>query len=183
MLKVGITGNIASGKSQVENIIKKLGYIVFDLDIISHKLLENNSDVKALILKEFNTLDRKIIGNIIFNNKEKKEKLEKIIHPKLKEFCINEFNKDNKIVFISGALLYESSFDSLFDKIIYVDANKDLRIERLIKRNNLTKEEALLRINSQQNNKSKADFIIENNSDLNELEAKVNSILHELICK
>ena len=73
--------------------------------------------------------------------------------------------------------------DSLFDKIIYVDANKDLRIERLIKRNNLTKEEALLRINSQQNNKSKADFIIENNSDLNKLEAKVNSILHELICK
>ena len=180
MLKVGITGNIASGKSIVENIIKNKGYLVFDLDVISHNLLNENNEVKTLVLKEFNTLDKKEIAKIVFRDNAKRKKLENIIHPKLKEFCFDIFKKNEKIVFISGALLYEAGFDEFFDKIIYIDADKNTRLARLIKRNNLSKQDALLRINSQKDNKSRANFIIENNSSIDELEIKVNSILREL---
>lgn len=183
MFKVGLTGNIASGKSVVENIIKNHGFEVFDLDIISHDFLKNNDDIKKAILEEFKTLDRKELAKIVFADISKKNKLEKIIHPKLKEFCLELFKRDYKIVFISGALLYEANFDKLFDKIIYIDAPKEIRIERLIKRNNLSYEDALLRINSQNNNKLKADYVIENNTTLDELEIKVNLILRELTCK
>ena len=79
--------------------------------------------------------------------------------------------------------MYEAGFDKLFDKIIYVDAKKDIRLDRLMKRNSLSKEDALLRIESQKDNKNKADFVIDNNDSVENLEIKVNSILHELICK
>lgn len=183
MLKVGITGNIASGKSIVESLIKDKNYLVFDLDIISHKLLSENEEIKKAILDEFKTLNRGDIGKIVFSDFEKRKKLEEIIHPKLKEFCMRIFNGSEKIVFISGALLYEAGFDKLFDKIIYIDAKKEIRLERLMKRNNLSKEDALLRIESQLDNKNKADFIVENNDSIEKLEIKVNSILRELTCK
>jgi len=184
MLKVGITGNIASGKTQIENIIKQFGYSVFDLDLISHKLLVENEEIKEKIILEFQTLDRKELSKIVFSDKNKLKKLEEIIHPELKKFCLKTFKKDEKIIFISGALLYEAGFSELFDKIIFIDSKKEIRLKRLMERNSLSKKEALLRLEFQNtNNKSKADYIIENNNSLNELKVKINSILHELTYK
>ena len=183
MLKVGITGNIASGKSQVEKIIKNKGFLVYDLDLISHDLLVNNKDVKSQIIKHFKTIDRKSLGEIIFNNPIKKKELENIVHPKLKEFCLNVFNQETDIIFISGALLYEANFDTLFDKIIYVDSKKETRLKRLMERNSLNETQAKTRIESQNTiYKSKADFVIDNNETIEALTIKVNSILHELTC-
>ncbi len=181
MLKVGISGKIASGKSEVENILQTLGYKVFDLDKMSHNLLENDEKIKTQILAEFNTLERKELGKIVFGNKEKKQKLENIIHPKLKEIILEIFeqNKEEKAVFVSGALLFKSGFDKLFDKTIFIDANENLRLERLVKRNNLSLEDAKLRINLQDDN-YQADFIIENNLDIPNLKIEIDKLLKDL---
>ena len=91
MLKVGISGKIASGKSVVEKIIQENGFLVFDLDEISHELLENNKIIQKQIIDIFQTLNRKEIAKIIFENENKKQKLEKIIHSKLKEIIFERW--------------------------------------------------------------------------------------------
>lgn len=182
MIKVGISGKIASGKSEAEKIIKEKGFLVFDLDILARNLFENDKDIRLKILNEFKTLDKKEIAKIVFNNFQKKENLENIIHPKLKEIIFELFEKykNEKIIFISGALLFKSGFYKFFDKTIYVDANKELRIERLIKRNNITKKEALLKIDAQDDS-NLADFIIENNKDFLNLKEKIEQTLNSIL--
>lgn len=181
MLKIGITGNIASGKSEVEKIISSLGFLVVDLDIVSHELLENDEELKSAIFKEFQTLERKKIANIVFNNKEKLEKLNNIFHPILKKYILNLFDEAASTVFISGALIYEAGFNNLFDKMIFVDSAYETRLERLIKRNNLTVEEAKIRLEKQNTKfKDKADFIVENDGDIEELKEKIQKILEVL---
>ncbi len=181
MLKIGITGNIASGKSEVEKIISSLGFLVVDLDIVSHNLLENNKELKSAIFKEFQTLDRKKIANIVFNNKEKLEKLNNIFHPILKKYILNLFNEAASTVFVSGALIYEAGFNNLFDKMIFVDSAYETRLERLMKRNNLTVEEAKIRLEKQNTKfKNEADFIVENDGDIEELKEKIQKILEVL---
>ena len=178
MLKIAITGNIASGKSTVEKIIENNGYKVYDTDKIAHKILENSEDVK----KTFKTVDRKEIAKRVFSSPKELKLLESIIHPKVKEEILKIFDSEEKLVFISVPQLFESGFDTLFNKIIYVTADRALRLERLIKRNNLTIEEAEIRINAQveKDKIKKSDYIIENNTDLVNLQNKVKEVL-ELI--
>lgn len=174
MKKLGLTGNICAGKSQVEKILEKKGYKVIDLDEIAHKFLENNNEIK----EHFKTLDRKRIAKIVFSNQNEKKYLESIIHPKLYDFILEEFKKDYDKIAISGALLFEANFDKLFDEIIFIDAPYELRLERLMKRNNLNMEDARTRLNTQNiDNKSKANYIIENAASLDDLEKAINSIL------
>lgn len=181
MLKIGITGNIASGKSEVEKIISSFGFFVVDLDIVSHELLENDEELKSAIFKEFQTLERKKIANIVFNNKEKLEKLNNIFHPILKKYILNLFNEVSSTVFVSGALIYEAGFNNLFDKMIFVDSTYETRLKRLMKRNNLTVEEAKIRLEKQNTKfKDEADFIVENDGDIEELKEKIQKILEVL---
>jgi len=178
MIKIGLTGNIASGKSTVEKIIVEAGFKVVDLDMVSHCVLEN--ECKNDILKTFNTTDRKKLGDIVFKDKNELKKLENIIHPELKKYVLKFFedNKNEKAVFVSGALIFEAGFSDLFDKIIFVDAKRDIRINRLMKRNSLNEEEALLRIDAQSDKfKQKADFILENNLDLKTLKENTGKII------
>ena len=177
MIKVGISGKIASGKSEVEKILRKLNYKVFDLDAISHNLFKEGN-IKSAILDEFKTLDRKEIANIVFVDVDKKKKLEDILYPRLKEIIFELFNenKNEKYVFISGALLFKSGFYKFFDKTIFIDAQDAIRLERLMKRNNLDKESALARLNLQDDG-ILADFVIQNDSDMNSLEKKVSEVL------
>ncbi len=181
MIKIGLTGNIASGKSTVESIIADLGYKVTDLDKVSHNLLDTTC--KEEVLKTFSTTDRYELSKIVFKKKNELKKLENIIHPRLREYILNYFkeNQDEKIVFVSGALIFEAGFNDCFDKIIFVDARKDLRLNRLMKRNSLSKEDALLRINAQSDSfKHLADYIIENNSDTKTLNNNVSDILKRI---
>ncbi len=181
MLKVGISGKIAAGKSEVENILQLLGFKVFDLDKISHNLLENNEEIKMQILAEFKTLNRKEIGKIVFSNNIKKQKLENILHPELKNIILNIFeeNKNEKTIFISGALLFKTGFNKLFDKTIFISSKDEIRLERLMKRNNMTKKDALIRLNAQDNS-TEADYIVENNSDISDLKTKIEKLLKDL---
>ena len=185
MKKIAITGNIASGKSQAGNILKEMGYKVFDTDDIAHNILDNSLEViKAF--KDFDILDdskisRKKLGDIVFNNKELKTKLENIIHPLVKQE-INRLFKEysqEKYVFIIIPLLFEANMQDLFDEIILIYCNDPLRLERLLKRNNLSKEEAQLRIDSQlsQDKKLKqCHYTIKNETSLKELEIELKKL-------
>ena len=181
MIKVGISGKIASGKSEVEKIIKNEGFLVFDLDIISHILLEKDDYIKSCVQKEFKTLNRKEIGEIVFKNSSKRKKLENIIYPKLESaiFELFEKYKNEKAIFVSGALLFKSGFYKMFDKTIFVNAKDDIRLERLMKRNNLDKNEAKKRLNLQ-DEPIFPDFLINNNEDLNKLNKSVLEVLAKI---
>ncbi len=179
MLKIAIVGNIASGKSTVEEIIKSNGYKVFDTDKIAHKILETNAQIEKL----FGTTNRAELAKIVFLDSEKLKKLESIIHPEVKNELEKIFNLEEKFVFISVPQLFEAGFETLFDKIIYVTAKESIRKERLIKRNNYTPEEAQRRIDAQKEDgkKEKSDFIIDNNNSILELTEQVNNILSILL--
>jgi dephospho-CoA kinase len=179
MLKVAITGNIASGKSVVEKILESKGYKIYDTDKIAHEILENSSEVKQV----FGTTDRKKIAEVVFSDSEKLKLLESIIHPRVKDELNKIFSNDLEVVFISVPQLFETGFDNLFDKVIYVTADRQIRLERLMKRNSLNEEEALKRINAQNEagKVEKSDFVIVNNSDLEKLDSEVEKILSILV--
>ena len=169
MLKIAITGNIAAGKSEVEKIISE-NYPVYDADKIAHKFLGN--------------VDRRALGEKVFNDPIARKELESFIHPKVKDEILNIFTKiTTPVVFVSIPLLFETGFDKLFDKVLFVQCNDDIRLEHLMKRNNFTKEQALARMNSQmpQEDKiAKSDYVIYNNSSLDELKKQVTKFIDEL---
>ncbi|MBQ8887679.1 MAG: dephospho-CoA kinase [Candidatus Gastranaerophilales bacterium] len=194
MIKVAIVGNIASGKSQVEKILFYLCYKVTDTDKINHDILnfdiETINEIKETFVNddilENNTISREKLGKIVFSNKEKKEKLESILHKKIFERVEDFFNQNQneKIVFVSIPLLFETNQEKTFDKIIFISADKEIRLKRLIERNNYSKEYALIRINSQMDEEEKikkSDFVIYNNSDLKDLEQSVKNVLNTLL--
>lgn len=194
MIKVAITGNIASGKTCVEKIISDAGYTVLDADKINHNILINNKNIINKIKETFKDFDitiedgslsREKIGKIVFENNEKKKQLEKILFKEIsKEIDILfKENKDKPIIFVSAAMLFESGFYKDYDKIIFVSADEKIRTERLIKRNNYTMEYAIKRITAQDKEDYKiklSDYIIYNNSDFNSLKIQTTKVLQEL---
>ena len=184
MLKIAITGNIASGKSQVEKFISDKNYPVYDTDKIAHKILEQITDFYGYDVFADGKIDRKKLGELVFSSPDLKKKLEEIIHPKVKEEILKIFEKDYPIVFISIPLLFETGFDKLFDKIIFVQCDDEIRLHRLIERNKITKSQALNRMNSQQAQDEKikkSDYILYNNSTITDLEAQVALLLTNII--
>ena len=194
MIKIGLTGNIAAGKSEVEKIFKKLGFPTISADDIVHNLFENNIEVKNKVVKAFGEfdilsngkLDRKKLGKIVFSDMTKKKEIENIIHPVVvKEiFSFFDKNKDEKLVLVDIPLLFEGHFEYLVDKIILVYANDKIRFERIKKRNNLEDEYIEKIMKSQLNQdlkKEKSDIVIINeNKSLEELEKEIKEIVKNI---
>lgn len=191
MLKVAITGNIASGKSEAEKILREKSFQVLDSDVVAHDLLRDE-EVKKTILEAFAEFDilengeisRSKLGKIVFEDKTLREKLEKILHPLIKDeigkFFDEQSQKGEKIAFVSVPLLFEVHFENLFDKIILVYADDEIRLKRLMQRSDLTQEQAQNRINiqmKQNDKKALSDFIIYNNESLESLNKNVINLL------
>ena len=182
MIKIGLLGNIASGKSQVEKIFSDLNIKTIDLDTVSHNLYEKDEALQKEILKAFSTLDRKKIANIVFSKEEKKKELQDIFFPRLRKYVLDFFeeNKKEKIAVVSGALLYEAGFFDLFDKTLYIDAPYEIRLSRLIERNSIEEKEAKKRLDCQKDTKEYANYVINNDKSLEELKKEVLKFLNSL---
>ena len=188
MIKVALTGNIAAGKTEVEKVISSLGIKVLDTDNVSHDILENDEEAKKEIISIFGPdilnddgqISRKKLGYIVFSDKDKLKRLERIIHPKvfrkIGEFF--ELNKTDEICVVSIPQLFETNTQMAFDKILLVTASEQNRLERLMKRNNLSEDEAKLRISAQMSDALKvqqSDFVIYNDKDLDYLKNQVSA--------
>lgn len=190
MISIAIVGNIASGKSTVENVLRKKGYKVFDSDIIAHEVLNDLSEKILEAFKDYDILEngrisRQKLGALVFDDKNLKEKLENIVHPEIKARLkkIFEENKLEKYIFVSIPLLFEVGWRNLFDKILFIYTEDKIRLNRLMQRNNFTKDEALARIKSQlpQEEKVKvSDFIINNNHSIDVLQKYIERFIIQL---
>ena len=185
---IGVTGGIASGKSNVISIIKRQGFKVIDCDLINHNLQKINMPIYNAIKEAFGSsyfldngeLDRKKLGELIFHNENEKLKLNSISHPIIKEEVLKEINKADGIVFVDVPLLYESKFDSLCDKVICVYLNRKTQIERLMERDHIDYSYAKSKIASQidlDQKRDLADYVIDSKGSFQETERQVLKIL------
>ncbi len=174
MYTVGLTGGIGSGKTVVSKVLENLGIAVYNSDTEAKLLMNNDSDIINKLKMIFgydiydneNKLNRKKLADLIFNNKDKLNTVNSIVHPAVKKHFKNWCEKqDSPYLIKETAILFESGIYNDVDKIITVTAPLSLRIERLIKRDNATKEEIMNRINNQSDDSLKinnSDYVINN---------------------
>lgn len=186
MLIIGLTGNIGCGKSSLSKIFMDKGIDVVDADIVSRQIFEDKELLQTVFEKfgpsiknNDGSLNRKALGNIVFNDDEKLIELNNITHPRIKEKIFNQIRnleeQGKPIVILDGALLVETGYLDDVDKLIVVTCDEEIQIERIKKRDNCTKLEALSRIKSQMSQVEKvkyADYTIDNSGTIEELKNK-----------
>ena len=190
---VGLTGGIGSGKSAAGKYFVELGIDVIDADDISKNILDENIKAKELFIKNFgdnfldknNNIDRDLLRSEIFVNEEKKNILESIIHPIVREEIAKFINQSDSIYkLIMVPLIYETNSQDFYDKIIVVDCNEENQILRASERDNKSKENIINIINNQasrENRISIADEIILNDSTLDNLRNQVIRVHQKLL--
>ena len=149
--KIGLTGGIASGKTTVSECFEKIGAQVIDADVISHDVTKPDGAAFSQIISFFGSdilnedgwIDRKKMRSMIFDDVSKKEMLEKIIHPKVKKEMLKAINQSNEhYLIISVPLLIETRMNQMMDRTLLVDCSETTQIERLMKRDEITIDEA-----------------------------------------
>lgn len=190
-MNIGITGSIACGKSTVSDYLIDKGYTIIDADKLGHVALTSD-DVKRKLAEKFsdeilenNEISREKLGKLVFGNDDNLKILNSIIHPKIKELILKlqEEHKDEDLVFLDIALLYEANFVDLVEKVAVVYVDEDVQLKRLMTRNSLSKEEAVKRIESQMSPREKAslgDFVINNSYSKEDTFQQIDEILEKL---
>lgn len=190
---IGLTGGIASGKSTASEYIKSLGFEVLDADIYARKVTEKDSPGYYKIIDAFGAgildgdeeIDRRKLGEIIFNDPDERKKLNSISHPEIRRMMNADQDKyvKNNHVFLDIPLLFENGLDKKCDITITVYVTKEVQSQRLMARNDLTAEEAASRVNSQMSLDEKrnlSDYVFDNNNDKNELYNQIDQFIKTL---
>jgi dephospho-CoA kinase len=196
MLKVGLTGSIAVGKSYVCEVLRELGAFVIDADQTAREVVAANTKGWRLIVEHFgsnillpnNEIDRAKLGAIVFADNEKRQLLNSIVHPMVienQDEWLREKEAENAdgIAVIDAALMIESGGYRRFDRLIVVWCAAETQIERLMARNNLSREEAVLRINAQMPQEEKkryADFLIDTTDGFEATRVQIEEIFRQL---
>ncbi len=190
MLVMGLTGNISCGKSSVSKILASRGAIIIDADLLSREIYEYDDVLEEMKVSFPEALvngkvDRKILAGIVFSDKSRLKDLNRISHKKIHDLVCQtlEKNRDEDLLVIDAALLLEAGFDSLVDKVVLVFCNEEVQLDRLMKRDSLSREDAIKRIRSQmgqEDKKKMSDYLIDNSGDLGALEGEVEKLIKEI---
>lgn len=196
MLKVGLTGSIAVGKSFVCSVLRELGCHVLDADVSAREVVAKGTPGLTAIVREFGEtvlteegdLDRKKLGAIVFGDKEKRELLNSIVHPlviEAQDRWISDVEKTDSdgIAVIDAALMIESGGYKRFDKLIVVWCNSAIQLERLMRRDGLSESDAKKRVAAQMSQDEKkrfADHLIDTSLGFDDTRAQVKDIVTRL---
>ena len=191
---VGLTGGISSGKSTVSSYLKQLKIPVIDADEVARKVVEPNSQGAIEIRKAFGSdvfeedgsLNRQKLGALIFSNKENRQKLDDLLQPLIKIMILDEIEeyrqKGENMIVLDLPLLFEKQYEELCEEIIVVYIPKELQLERLMRRNQYTNQEALSRIDSQlsiEEKRKRATVLLDNQGTIQQLYQQVEQWLVE----
>lgn len=191
---VGLTGGIGSGKSTIAQWFTDKGVPVYNSDKEAKRLMNENPDVQSKIIKllgkesyENGQLNRKFISSKVFEDKELLEQLNQIVHPAVFEDFTDWVHKQvSAFVVKEAAILFESGAYNGCDYIISVVAMEELRIQRVIERDGISREEVLKRIQNQWTDELRivnSDFIIRNNGTIDELKDEFEEVYNEMLNK
>ncbi|WP_182885128.1 dephospho-CoA kinase [Microbispora sp. H10885] len=196
MLKVGLTGGIGSGKSEVSRRLAARGAVVVDADKIAREVVEPGTPGLAQIVAAFGeevlrpdgTLDRERLGSIVFADTEKLRVLNGIVHPKVGERSeqLQREAPDDAVVVYDVPLLAENKLAPLYDVVIVVDTPDDVRLERLLRSRGMPEADARARIAAQASREDRlriADIVIGNSGSLDELDAQVDKVWQDLTAR
>jgi dephospho-CoA kinase len=197
MLLVALTGGIAAGKSVVAQIFEQLGCYIHESDNLAHQLIEPEKPAWKAIVDHFGrrilnldkTINRSILGRIVFNNSEERRYLDDLLHPlvikKKKDLVRRIRNRGRHKIFVSvAALTFEAGFADYFDKIVVVYCDKKTQMKRLMERDNITREEALNKIRSQMRPEEKlksSDYIIDTSGTLQQTVEQAEKVFRNLM--
>lgn len=189
-LKIGITGGIGSGKSLVTAFLEKKGYPVLKSDQVAKDLMSSDEAIMRKIVNEFGAnsyngkvLNKSYLAENVFSDQEKVQRINSIVHPpttrKIDELTKQLFAK-HQLVFVESALIFEAEIQNRFDFVILVFSEEQARIARVLKRDKISQTDVEKRMAFQipdNQKKELADFVIENNSSIPDLEKRVQFIL------
>ncbi len=194
-LIVGLTGGIATGKSTVTKMFQGINIPVIETDEIAHDLLKKGTEGYEEVISTFSKsilltngeINRKKLALVVFSNPQRRGKLNHIVHPKVKSIVKTEIQKHKelgtKIVVLDVPLLFETNFVELVDKTIVVYTTIPKQVERLMERERIDKEYAMLKINAQMPIMEKvalADYVIDNSDSILVTKKAFNKIIKEL---
>lgn len=192
---IGLTGGIASGKSTVARFFRDQGVSVLDADVLGHRTYDPGTDTFAAVVRAFGhdlvaaegTIDRRVLGAKVFGKPEELKRLTDIVWPGIRKLASEALSAletaGNTLAVLEAAVLFEAGWEDLTDEIWVVVVESELAVERLAARNGLDADSARARIASQLSNAertSRADLVIENNSDLGALETRIQVAWEQL---
>jgi dephospho-CoA kinase len=191
-LVIGLTGGIASGKSTVSNMFKEMGITVIDADVEARLAVQKGESAYVKIVEAFGEeillpdgeIDRQKLGSIIFHHTDKRQILNQIVHPEVRKRMYSQIDeaqaKEERVVVLDIPLLFESKLTHMAEKTLLVYVDEDIQLERLMQRNQLSKQEAEARIQSQMPLAEKvnlADAVINNNGSIENTKQQLLALL------
>jgi len=195
MLRAGLTGGIASGKTTVARMLRARGFLVLEADPLGHEFLEPGQQAYAEVVREFGTdillpgglVDRAKLGEIIFSDAARRARINQILHPPILQVIRTWFGAIDHpggppLAFVEAALIFEAGFNQELDKVVVCWSTAEQQLERL-KSRGLSEREALMRITSQMpidEKKKRADVVIDCSASFDETERQVDQALAQL---